>query len=232
MGILLPGHGAGTEHLLSAERLGRQGLRPAGGATDPQLTILCSWLWGRAPLGGPGEGFCFHPPGASVPLGVQRWAYSPRRLASGGEGLGSPSSARVLPGGEGVLGPSSWEPQPCRNLGTHFPASCSFYRDVKPDNILLDERGEPRRVSPEPRRVCTPARRTHPLATVMLSSPLTGHAHLTDFNIATIIKDGERATALAGTKPYMGEPRPPSPRPPPACRPVSCPGLWLVRSGH
>ncbi|XP_028323487.1 serine/threonine-protein kinase 32C isoform X3 [Gouania willdenowi] len=30
-----------------------------------------------------------------------------------------------------------------------------------------------------------------------------GHAHLTDFNIATIIKDEERATALAGTKPYM-----------------------------
>ncbi|KAJ0004938.1 hypothetical protein NQD34_011152 [Periophthalmus magnuspinnatus] len=30
-----------------------------------------------------------------------------------------------------------------------------------------------------------------------------GHAHLTDFNIATIIKDGERATALAGTEPYM-----------------------------
>lgn len=32
----------------------------------------------------------------------------------------------------------------------------------------------------------------------------SGHAHLTDFNIATIIKNGERATALAGTKPYMG----------------------------
>ncbi|XP_008946577.1 PREDICTED: serine/threonine-protein kinase 32C, partial [Merops nubicus] len=30
-----------------------------------------------------------------------------------------------------------------------------------------------------------------------------GHAHLTDFNIATIIRDGERATALAGTKPHM-----------------------------
>ncbi|KAE8590254.1 hypothetical protein XENTR_v10017992 [Xenopus tropicalis] len=45
-----------------------------------------------------------------------------------------------------------------------------IHRDVKPDNILLDEQG---------------------------------HTHLTDFNVATIIKDGERATALAGTKPYM-----------------------------
>lgn len=47
------------------------------------------------------------------------------------------------------------------------------------------------------------------LGTLVWSSVLTGHAHLTDFNIATIVKDGERATALAGTKPYMGE-RPPS----------------------
>ena len=49
---------------------------------------------------------------------------------------------------------------------------------------------------------------------VLNSSFLTGHAHLTDFNIATIIKDGERATALAGTKPYMGELTPPGPHPP------------------
>lgn len=39
---------------------------------------------------------------------------------------------------------------------------------------------------------------------VMFLFVVLGHAHLTDFNIATIIKDGERATALAGTKPYMG----------------------------
>ena len=51
--------------------------------------------------------------------------------------------------------------------------------------------------------------------TVTLSSLLAGHAHLTDFNIATIIKDGERATALAGTKPYMGEPWPRPPSHPP-----------------
>lgn len=51
----------------------------------------------------------------------------------------------------------------------------------------------------------------HKDASLVLGQPhltplCTGHAHLTDFNIATIIKDGERATALAGTKPYMGEP--------------------------
>lgn len=57
------------------------------------------------------------------------------------------------------------------------------------------------------RRACSPQ-------TVALSSFLTGHAHLTDFNIATIIKDGERATALAGTKPYMGELAPPGPHTP------------------
>jgi len=50
---------------------------------------------------------------------------------------------------------------------------------------------------------CTLLSRSH--SSLCCSS---GHAHLTDFNIATIIKDGERATALAGTKPYMGKTHP------------------------
>ncbi|XP_073096200.1 serine/threonine-protein kinase 32C isoform X3 [Manis javanica] len=71
------------------------------------------------------------------------------------------------------------------------------HRDVKPDNILLDERGEARlRGAQAPAGTSRPPDRA-------TSSLLAGHAHLTDFNIATIIKDGERATALAGTKPYM-----------------------------
>ncbi|KAJ7410604.1 serine/threonine kinase 32B [Willisornis vidua] len=44
-------------------------------------------------------------------------------------------------------------------------------RDIKPDNILLDEHG---------------------------------HVHITDFNIATIVKGSEKASSMAGTKPYMG----------------------------
>jgi serine/threonine protein kinase len=31
-----------------------------------------------------------------------------------------------------------------------------------------------------------------------------GHAHLTDFNIATILEEGEMAVSISGTKPYMG----------------------------
>lgn len=45
-------------------------------------------------------------------------------------------------------------------------------RDVKPENIILDQEG---------------------------------HAHLTDFNIATVLKTGEVAISVSGTKPYMGK---------------------------
>ncbi|XP_011643948.1 serine/threonine-protein kinase 32B isoform X3 [Pogonomyrmex barbatus] len=45
-----------------------------------------------------------------------------------------------------------------------------IHRDIKPDNILLDEEG---------------------------------HAHVTDFNIATVLEDGQLATSMSGTKPYI-----------------------------
>lgn len=45
-----------------------------------------------------------------------------------------------------------------------------IHRDIKPDNILLDE---------------------------------DGHAHVTDFNIATVLEDGQLATSMSGTKPYI-----------------------------
>uniref|UniRef100_UPI00398E8110 LOW QUALITY PROTEIN: serine/threonine-protein kinase 32A-like n=1 Tax=Pristiophorus japonicus TaxID=55135 RepID=UPI00398E8110 len=45
-----------------------------------------------------------------------------------------------------------------------------IHRDIKPDNILLDDHG---------------------------------HVHVTDFNIAALVKEEKQATSIAGTKPYM-----------------------------
>lgn len=32
-----------------------------------------------------------------------------------------------------------------------------------------------------------------------------GHVHITDFNIATVLKNGQLAVSMSGTKPYMGK---------------------------
>jgi hypothetical protein len=39
----------------------------------------------------------------------------------------------------------------------------------------------------------------------MRRSFFLGHAHVTDFNIAAVLESGQLATAMSGTKPYMGK---------------------------
>lgn len=41
--------------------------------------------------------------------------------------------------------------------------------------------------------------------TSVLLCVIAGHVHITDFNIATIVKGSEKASSMAGTKPYMGK---------------------------
>ncbi|KAJ8868685.1 hypothetical protein PR048_030224 [Dryococelus australis] len=38
-----------------------------------------------------------------------------------------------------------------------------------------------------------------------LESPSLRHAHITDFNIATVLENEQLATSMSGTKPYMGQ---------------------------
>lgn len=40
-------------------------------------------------------------------------------------------------------------------------------------------------------------------AQVLMSILFIGHAHITDFNIATVLEDAHLATSMSGTKPYI-----------------------------
>ena len=33
---------------------------------------------------------------------------------------------------------------------------------------------------------------------------ILGHVHITDFNVATVVSEGQLATSMSGTTPYMG----------------------------
>ncbi|KAF2346734.1 Protein kinase domain [Trinorchestia longiramus] len=75
-----------------------------------------------------------------------------------------------------------------------------LYRDIKPDNMLLDGEGH---VHLTDFNVAIELHEGELATSLSGTKPYMGHVHLTDFNVAIELHDGELATSLSGTKPYM-----------------------------
>lgn len=142
----------------------------------------------------PGRPVC-RAPSSCPQMGREPWAFEsyqgPSRASWASAGWGSPGAPQALPG---VTGQEQEGSLLVSALSAETSSLTTFCWTSKVSRGRRPASGH------------APALGTH-LRSSGQSSVLSpaGHAHLTDFNIATIIKDGERATALAGTKPYMGE---------------------------